>query len=107
MTQTILYHVTTTPKALRILAGGFKAGSEVYLPRALYTGVRFSDHPPDPNEVATGDIVLKVAFDCSFVRLAEFEVVEFGKPHREWLIPAAFANAHAVAQLAGQTSPAR
>jgi hypothetical protein len=101
MAPVVLYHVTTTPQALRILAGGFKNDSEMNLTRGLYTGVRFSDHPPDPSEVRTGDTVLKVTFDCSIVRLAEFEVVEFGKVYREWLIPAAFANVHAITQLAG------
>jgi hypothetical protein len=43
--------------------------------------------------------VLKVTFDCTKVLLAQYELVKYGKPHREWLIPAEFANAHAVVQL--------
>jgi hypothetical protein len=53
---------------------------------------RFSDRLLDCNEIGrpkADPMVLSVAFDVPIEELAFWEIVEDGKPYREWCIPAA------------------
>lgn len=52
----------------------------------------------DINDGAKGDKVLRVELPDD-VDLGDFEVIEDGKPYREWCVPAALINAHATVTL--------
>jgi hypothetical protein len=95
--RTTVYHTTAASAA--ILRGGFRdaTGSYGYVNREL-TGVWLGDRPMDINEGAKGDQVLRVEFPDG-VDLDEFEVIEDGKPYREWCVPAALINEHATLTL--------
>ncbi|WP_064423118.1 hypothetical protein [Mycobacterium sp. GA-1285] len=67
------------------------------------TGVWLGDRPMDINEGAKGDEVLRVEFGDD-VDLDEFEVIEDGKPYREWCVPAALINAQATVTLGSRLS---
>jgi hypothetical protein len=57
-----------------------------------------ADVPLDVNEGAKGDAVLGLALPDT-LDLDEWELVEDGKPYREWCIPAQVLNTHAVVRL--------
>jgi hypothetical protein len=89
----------TTDYADAIVRGGFRDGTGSYLFAELtLTGVFVADCPVDCNEGAQGDQVLIVEVPDA-VDLGEFEIVEDGKPYREWCIPAALLNRHATVSL--------
>ena len=62
------------------------------------TGLWLGDRPMDINDGAKGDKVLRVEVPDD-VDLGDFEVIEDGKPYREWCVPAALINAHATVTL--------
>jgi hypothetical protein len=64
---------------------------------AILTGVWLSDSPLDDNEGASGDQVLEI--DLPDALAAECEVVEEGKPFREFLVPADVLNREALTRL--------
>jgi hypothetical protein len=93
----ICYH--TTDAADEILAGGFADATGSYLLVGMeLTGVWLADKPLGGNEGANGDQVLRVAFPDR-LDLSDFEVIEDGKPYREWCVPAALINTHATVTL--------
>jgi hypothetical protein len=93
----ICYH--TTDAANAILRHGFRDATGSYmLVNFELTGVFLGDSPMDVNEGATGDQVLKVEFPDD-VDLDDFELVEEGKPYREWCVPAALINERATLTL--------
>ncbi len=93
----IYYH--TTDAADEILRGGFREiiGSYGFATLDL-TGVFLGDSPMTINEGATGDQVLRVEIPDD-VDLRDFELIEDGKPYREWCVPAALINTHATVTL--------
>jgi hypothetical protein len=105
----ILYHRTTVRAATAVMQGGFRDGYGTYLTEQGHSGVWLSQEPLDCNEGAVGDALLEVALDCAESDIAEHEWVEYdpddvamARPltkKREWLIPAAFVNAHATVSL--------
>jgi hypothetical protein len=62
------------------------------------TGVFLGDSPMDVNEGAIGDQVLLIEFPDD-IDLGDFELIEDGKPYREWCVPAALINTHATVTL--------
>ena len=85
-----LYH--RTDRADLILRDGFRDGRAPSFPRLL--GVWLSNRPLDVNEGPKGDELLAVDVDESSIN--EYEVIEEGKPYREWCVPASLLNARAV-----------
>ena len=56
------------------------------------SGVWFSLEPLSANEGAMGDVVLKVELPLSEDDLAHHELIEEGKPYREFVIPHELVN---------------
>lgn len=82
----------TTDAAERILGEGFRDGSGTYLMTTIVlTGVFIADMPVNVNEGAIGDQVLEVVLPDD-TDLDDFELVEEGKPYREWCVPAELIN---------------
>jgi hypothetical protein len=88
-----LFHVSSRAEAKRILAHGFKERWQPYTP---YRGAIFSNRPLDTRSGPTGDTLLRVTFKVKLRQLAQFELRQEGLPYREWVIPAAFVEQHAV-----------
>jgi hypothetical protein len=84
-----LFHVTRLKSAANILRDGFIDSRDTYMTDQYFTGVWLSDRPLDANEGASGDTVLAVTFSVPLSALAQYEWIEEGKTHREWLVPAA------------------
>jgi hypothetical protein len=63
-----------------------------------WIGVWLSDRPLDANEGASGDTILRIAV-ADEIDIGEFEWIEEGKPHREWLIPASLLNTYCVVSI--------
>jgi hypothetical protein len=68
------------------------------LATTLLGGVFIADSPLDVNEGAVGDEVLEVILP-SEINIADRELIEEGKPYREWCVPAALRNEHATLRL--------
>jgi hypothetical protein len=51
-------------------------------------GVFLCDRPLEDEGEITDPIVLAVTFDLLPSALADFELIEEGKPYREWCVPA-------------------
>jgi hypothetical protein len=83
-----LFHVTTVDNAAAILRDGFVNGRGEYMTSIELRGVFLSDRPLEDEGKITDPIVLAVTFDLLPSELADFELVEEGKPYREWCIPA-------------------
>jgi len=90
-----LFHKTYA--ATEILRNGFRDGQGSYMTDSILTGVWLSAVPLDLNEGAAGDAVLEVQPPDALA--LECEVVEEGKPYREFLIPAALLNRHGRTRL--------
>ncbi len=83
------YHRTSEKAAARILARGFQDATTT-LSGLKLTGVWLSDIPLDMNEGATRDeSLLQVVLRLPSRELKRWELIEEGKPYREWCIPAA------------------
>jgi hypothetical protein len=56
-----------------------------------------SDVPLDCNDFGNtaASVLLQIDLALSESALTEFEWVEYGKGHREWLVPAQLLNSHA------------
>jgi predicted DNA-binding antitoxin AbrB/MazE fold protein len=91
----ILYHATTAESAIAILANGFEDGKWHGL-----SGVFVSLKPVDVNEGAKGDTVLRLTTSIKLEALRRYEIVEEGKPYREWIVPARILNASASVRVA-------
>lgn len=97
----ILWHRTAAASADNILREGFRDGRGRYMTDREFSGVWLADRPLDSNEGAWGDTyLLKVTLDCAEDEIADFEWIEEGKPHREWLIPAPFLEHRATVSIA-------
>lgn len=92
----IAYHTTTPDAARKILAEGFRDGTDYYLTSTRHTGVWLSDCLLGASEGAKGEQVLEVCLPDDF-DLSEWEWVEEDKPYREFLVPADRINS--VAQI--------
>jgi hypothetical protein len=84
----VLFHITTSDKAAAILRDGFVDGRNENMTETELRGVFLSDRPLDANEGAWGDTPLAVWFHLPLSELGDFELIEEGKPYREWCIPA-------------------
>ena len=87
-----LYHTTTTDRAAAILHDGFRDAKGHYGTDIELCGVWLSDQALDVNEGVHGDTVLVVTLSVSLSDLADYELIEEGKPYREWCIPAELVN---------------
>ena len=95
--MTRLFH--RTPAGDQILADGFRDRTGSYMmPGLTLAGVWLPDCALDGNEGAGGGDLLEVALPDD-VELAPFEVIEDGKPYREWCVPAALVNERAAVRL--------
>jgi hypothetical protein len=75
------------------LRNGFKDHTGSYLCVGItLTGVFVSDRPLDCNEGARGDTILEIELETGETILEDFELVEEGKPYREWCVPAKILN---------------
>jgi len=89
----ILFHATTKESASEILKSGFIDGEGGYgIAGVTLKGVFLSNVPLDVNEGAHGDTLLKIDIDLSERDVSDYEIVEDGKPYREWCIPAELIN---------------
>lgn len=94
-----MIHYHTTDAADAILRGGFRDATGSYMLHDFeLTGVFLGDSPMTVNEGANGDQVLRVEMPDD-VDLADFELIEDGKPYREWCVPATLINTHATVTL--------
>jgi hypothetical protein len=95
----ILYHRTYNGDA--ILRDGFRDEDGSYmLEDFALRGVFLSDKPLDANEGAGGDKLLEVTLPEDCCDFSYYELVEDGKPYREWCIPAEVINRHGAVRLA-------
>ena len=88
---TMLFHRTSKEAATAILRDGFRDATGFYLTEIELRGVFLSDRPLDSNEGAGPEedaVVLAIEITAPLQDLADFELVEEGKPYREWCIPA-------------------
>ncbi len=96
----ICYH--TTDAAESILRDGFRDATGGYMfAEVELTGVWLGDSPMTVNEGAKGEQVLLILFPAD-VDLSDHEIVEDGKPYREWCVPAAIINTRATVTLLSQ-----
>ena len=92
-----LYH--RTPAGSAIVRGGFHDGEGSYgLATMVLSGVFLSDVPLDVNEGATGEDLIEVTLPEK-VDLSDYELVEDGKPYREWCVPSKLLNTQAHLRL--------
>ncbi len=98
-----VFHVTDAAAALAILAEGFRDGTGSFMLEDFeLCGVWVSADPLTANEGAWGDTVLEIEIVESDI--AEFEVIEEGKPYREWCVPAAVLNRGRVVRRSDEDS---
>lgn len=91
-----LYHRTTCESAEAILATCFQDATGTYMTDRDWAGVWLADRPLGPNEGVYGTVLLRVYLALPEDELAHYEWVEAGTHYREFLIPAARINAHAI-----------
>ena len=92
-----LYHRTSRRAARAILLHGFRDTTNTYLTNGLHTGVWFSNEILNEDPSSQRCAVLCV--DLPEEAIADYEWIEEGKPYREWLIPAAVAQASKVEEI--------
>ncbi len=91
------YH--RTPWAEVIIRDGFRDHEGFYmLGDMMLRGVFLSDVPLDANEGARGDELLEVSLpaECD---ISGYEIIEEGKPYREWCLPAELINRRGTVRL--------
>jgi hypothetical protein len=87
-----LYHATTPENAAAILIYGFKNGEDFSMG---IKGVFLSSYPFNVNDGAERfRTVLNVKIPVNLI--ADYEVIEDGKPYREWCVPAEIVNRYPV-----------
>jgi hypothetical protein len=92
------YHRTYHADA--ILRGGFRDEEGSYgMEDFTIRGVFLSDKPLDGNEGAGGDKLLEVRLPDECCDFSYYELVEEGKPYREWCIPAEIINRYGTVRL--------
>ncbi len=83
-----------------ILRDGFRDEEGSYgLEDFTLRGVFLLDKPLSVHEGAGGNQLLEVTLPEDCCDFSYYELVEEGKPYREWCIPAAIINQHGTAQL--------
>lgn len=87
-----LYHSTSREAADAIDRDGFRDAQGTYgLIDHVLTGVYVSETPLDENEGAlTGALFTFTGVDPETI--ADYELIEEGKPYREWCVPAEIVN---------------
>jgi len=80
----IFYHRTRA--ARKILREGFR-DSVRFIGGLKLRGIWLSDFPLDCNEGAKGNELLEITLPDS-CEVSHYELIEEGKPYREWCIPA-------------------
>jgi hypothetical protein len=94
----IFYHRTHDADA--ILRDGFRDEEDSYgMEDFTLRGVFLSDKPLSIHEGAGGDDLLKVTLPDGCCDFSYYELVEEGKPYREWCIPAEIINRHGTVRL--------
>jgi hypothetical protein len=91
------YHRTSAEAADVILVSGFKDCTHREL---NIRGVWLSNIPLDSNEGATEGPLLQVVLTLPADKMDAWEVVEEGKPYREWCIPAKVVNRGIISRFA-------
>lgn len=87
-----LYHTTDAAEAILIFDGDAPFHDDTYhLGGLTLVGVIVSDRPLDMNTGTPGEDVFEVTISDD-LDLDEYEVVEEGKPYREWCVPAEVLN---------------
>jgi hypothetical protein len=95
-----LYHRTQSESAETILHEGFKAGIGTYITVNERTGVWLSNVPLNIVDLSpSGPTLLRVTLSLAEADIERFELVEDGKPYREWLIPAEVINANSTIEM--------
>jgi len=87
------FHATTARAAEEILVTGFRDAEGYYGSPMLLRGVFLSEWPLDEGDgrsTALFEIWVPRVIDMS-----DYELVEDGKPHREWCVPASLINERA------------
>jgi len=98
------FHRTTADKAASILGDGFRDRKDFYGTEIELCGVWLSDRPLDGNDGANGDTLLIIRFASMPAEFDEkYELVEDGKPYREWCVPASIVNSIASIERAPET----
>jgi hypothetical protein len=96
----IFYHRTNAAEA--ILRDGFLDNNGLCgAHHAGIEGVFLSDVPLDCNDGAKGDQLLEIALP-SLHDISDYELIEDGKPYREWCVPAEILNRYARTRLLKQ-----
>lgn len=96
----IYYHGTTTKNTQPILKEGFRDSTGSYmLQDCTLTGVFLSDIPLD--EGPSSEVALRVSFTSIPPNFDDFELMEDGKPYREWCVPAKLINGVARIEIFG------
>jgi hypothetical protein len=96
----IFYHRTNAAEA--ILRDGFLDKNGLCgAQHAGIEGVFLSDAPLDCNDGAKGDQLLEIALP-SLHDISDYELIEDGKPYREWCVPAGILNRYARRRLLKQ-----
>jgi hypothetical protein len=95
--KSIFYHRTDAAEA--ILHDGFRDAEGSYMCVGItLRGVFVSNVPLDCNEGARGDQLLEVSLPAS-VDISDYELIEEGKGHREWCVPAEIINRYGTVRL--------
>jgi hypothetical protein len=91
-----LHHTTTKLNANRIMRDGFRNASGDYgLATTILTGVWFASEPLGVNEGCADEPSLGapvIVIELDEGQIHEYELIEEGKPYREWCVPAELAN---------------
>ena len=84
------------------MKSGFRDGRTIPFGEGLgFRGVWFSDKPLDVNEgTASDEVLLEVIVDLRKTKFDFYEVMEEGKPYREWCFPAKLLKKAKVLQIA-------
>lgn len=87
----IFYHTTNIDAALAILKDGFidHCGG---IGGLRLSGVWISDNVLDANEGCKGNTTLRLKTEQNHRFLDRYEIIEDGKPYREWCVPARLLN---------------
>jgi hypothetical protein len=93
------YHRTTQEAARIILARGFKDGHGDYGFDVPLLGLFLSAEPVGAQEGARGDALLEVTLELTDAEVEFHEIIEEGKPFREWIFPADLINGQGVVCL--------
>jgi hypothetical protein len=93
----IFYHCTDS--ASTILREGFRDAEGTYgLEEVTLRGVFISDQPLSIQEGAKGDQILEIILPSN-CDLSDYELIEEGKPYREWHVPANVLNENGQVRL--------